>query len=148
MSTESVTRKEIIDLRLKEAGWDVADRMQVIEEFFLSSVADGDDSTGYALPDNVTPKGSHEFSDYVLLGRNGKPIAVVEAKRSSRDAEIGREQVKQYCQKIQARHGGELPFCFYTNGHEIFFWNLGEAPPQRIHGFATRQDLERLHYIR
>ena len=43
---------------------------------------------------------------------------------------------------------GELPFCFYTNGYEIFFWNLGEAPPQRVHGFPTRQDLERLLYIR
>jgi type I site-specific restriction endonuclease len=69
---------------------------------------------------------------YVLLGRNGKPLAVVEAKQSSKDAELGREQAKQYCHNIQARHNGELPFCFYTNGHEIFPWNLGEAPPQRV----------------
>jgi len=31
MSSESATRKEIIDLRLKDAGWDVSDRTQVIE---------------------------------------------------------------------------------------------------------------------
>jgi type I site-specific restriction endonuclease len=42
----------------------------------------------------------------------------------------------------------ELPFCFYTNGLEIFFWKLGEAPPQQVHGFPTRQDLERLLFIR
>ncbi len=140
MSTESKTRKEIIDIRLREAGWNVADRTQVVEELFLTSRGDGSDE---AAGDRTG-----EFSDYVLLGRNGKPLAVVEAKRSSKSAELGREQAKQYCQNIKVKHGGELPFCFYTNGHEIFFWNIGEAPPQKVHGFPTRQDLERLQYIR
>lgn len=142
MSSESKTRKEIIDLRLKDAGWDVSDRTQVIEEFFVSNDSDSvikEGSAGY---------GSREFSDYVLLGKNGKPLAVVEAKRSSVDAGIGREQAKQYCLNIQAQNGGDLPFCFYTNGHEIFFWNIGEAPPKKVHGFPTRQDLERLLHIR
>ncbi|MCW3094719.1 MAG: type restriction enzyme EcoKI subunit [Chthonomonadaceae bacterium] len=91
---------------------------------------------------------SREFSDYVLLGKNGKPLAVVEAKKSTRDAEIGREQARQYCLNVQTDQGGELPFCFYTNGHDIFFWNLGEGPPQKVHGFPARQDLERLLHIR
>lgn len=138
MPSEFATRKEIVDQRLKGAGWDVFDRSQVVEEFFLGS----DDSNG---ADNDT---SREFSDYVLLGKNGKPVAVVEAKRSAKSAELGREQAKQYCQNIQGRFGGELPFCFYTNGHEIFFWNLGENPPQKVYGFPTRQDLERLLFIR
>ena len=30
---ESQTRKEIIDTRLKKAGWDITDRTKVIEEF-------------------------------------------------------------------------------------------------------------------
>jgi type I restriction enzyme R subunit len=136
MSTESATRKEIIDLRLKEADWKLTDRTQVIEEFFVSP--SGDNSSVV----------SREFSDYVLLGKNGKPLAVVEAKKSSVNAEVGREQAKQYCQNIQAANGGDLPFCYYTNGHEIFFWNLGEAPPQKVHGFPTRPDLERLLFIR
>lgn len=92
--------------------------------------------------------GSREFSDYVLLGKNGKPLAVVEAKKSTKNAEIGREQAKQYCLNIQNELGVDLPFCFYTNGHDIFFWNIGEAPPQKVHGFPTRQDLERLLFIR
>src|ERR1035437_5026233 len=75
-------------------------------------------------------------------------MSVVQAKRSAKAADLGREQAKQYCNNIQERHGGELPFCFYTNGHEIFFWNLGDAPPQKVHGFPTRQDLERLSYLR
>lgn len=138
MASESQTRKEIIDLRLKVAGWNVFDRTQVIEEFFVTGLRE----------DPATYGTLREFTDYVLLGKNGKPLAVVEAKKSSKDAEIGREQAKQYCLNIQKEQGGELPFCFYTNGHEIYFWNLGEAPPKRVHGFPTRQDLERLLHLR
>jgi len=100
MTSESVTRKEIVDLRLKEAGWDVADRSQVIEEFFVSSVSNGADMATPVLAEKIAPS-SQEFSDYVLLGKNGKPLAVVEVKRSSKNAELGREQAKQYCQHIQ-----------------------------------------------
>ena len=148
MLPESATRKEIIDLRLKEAGWNVTDPTQVIEEFFVPPGNDEGCAASPVLPESSSTSGTRGFSDYVLLGKNGKPLAVVEAKQSSKDAELGREQAKQYCHNIQARHNSELPFCFYTNGREIFLWNLGEAPPQRVHGFPTRQDLERLLYIR
>jgi type I restriction enzyme R subunit len=147
MSTESETRTENIDTRLRTAGWDVSDRTQVIEEYFVPAGQYGS-SASPGLREGSGTHGSREFCDYVLLGKNGKPIAVIEAKKSSENAEIGREQAKQYCHNIVAQHGGELPFCFYTNGHEIFFWNLGEAPPQKVHGFPTRQDLERLLYPR
>lgn len=146
MQSESTTRKDIIDNRLKEAGWNVADGTQVVEEFLVS--ATGVSAASLRAHEDRKPHGSREFSDYVLLGKNGKPIAVVEAKKSSTNAELGREQAKQYCHNIQRQHGAELPFCFYSNGHEIFFWNLGEAPPQKVHGFPTRQDLERLLFIR
>lgn len=69
----------------------------------------------------ATPYAGHQYSDYVLLGKDGKPLAVVEAKKSSVDANIGKEQAKQYCENIVKQHGGELPFCFYTNGHDIYF---------------------------
>lgn len=148
MTSEAETRKDIIDLRLKQAGWDVADRSQVIEEFFVSGSSVDDGPQSLSVQDQSATHAVREFSDFVLLGKNGKPIAVVEAKKSSKSAELGREQAKQYCHNIRARNDGELPFCFYTNGHEIFFWNLGEAAPQKVHGFPTRQDFERLLYIR
>ena len=144
MSLESTTRKEIIDLRLKLAGWDLSDRTQIVEEFHVAPVSNSSGATEL-IP---TKEPTREFSDYVLLGKNGKPLAVVEAKKSSTDAELGREQAKQYCLNIQSDKGHELPFCFYTNGHDIFFWNIGEAPPQKVQGFPTRQDLERLLYLR
>ena len=104
------------------------------------------------LPQGVaeprTPYDGHQFSDYVLLGKDGSALAVIEAKKTSRDAAIGREQAKQYCHNIQRQLGGELPFCFYTNGLETYFWDLGNAPPRKVVGFPTRDDLERFAYIR
>lgn len=140
--TETQTRQEIIDKALERAGWKVGDPTQVIHEFNIN----------VGLPEGVqearTEYEGHQFSDYVLLGKDRKPLAVVEAKRSSKDAELGREQAKQYCYNIQKEQGGELPFCFYTNGHDIFFWDLENSPPRKVVGYPTRDDLERYQYIR
>ena len=141
MKNEKLTRKEIIDDRLKQAGWNVGDRTQVVEEFDI--IVDAN-----MVQEAVTPYGGKQFSDYVLLAKDGKPLAVVEAKKSSVDANIGKEQAKQYCFNIQKQFGGELPFCFYTNGHDIFFWDLDNYPPKKVYGFPTRDDLERYTYIR
>lgn len=142
MKTEAETRKELIDTKLLAAGWDVNNLAQVTKEFDIN----------VPLPEGVaeprTPYEGHQYSDYVLLGRDAKPLAVVEAKRSSKDAAIGREQAKQYCYNIQKLHGGKLPFCFYTNGLEIHFWDLENYPPRKVLGFPTRDDLERFQYIR
>lgn len=139
---EAQTRTELIDKQLGAAGWDVTDPTQVAEEFDIKT----------DLPEGIseprTKYEGHQFSDYVLLGKDGKPMAVVEAKKSSQDAAIGREQAKQYCYNIQKQHGGELPFCFYTNGLETYFWDLENYPPRKVVGFPTREDLERFQYIR
>ncbi|MCZ8344528.1 MAG: DEAD/DEAH box helicase family protein [Leptospira sp.] len=142
MKNEKETRREIIDKRLLEAGWNVDDPLQVLAEFEI--IVEPVDDT------NKPTSAYHglQFSDYVLLGKDGKPLAVVEAKKTAKDAAIGREQAKQYCYNIQKSKGGELPFCFYTNGHDIYFWELEHSPPRKIYGFPTRDDLERYAYIR
>lgn len=140
--TEAQTRSELIDHQLALAGWNIQDPTQVVEEFDIVT----------SLPEGVaeprTKFEGHQFSDYVLLGKDGKPLAVVEAKKTATDAAIGREQAKQYCYNIQRQLGYELPFCFYTNGHELYFWDLENAPPRKVVGFPTRDDLERFAYIR
>ena len=139
---ESTTRQELIDVQLKEAGWNVNDHTQVVEEYVV------DLSTGNLAHERKEPYKSNQFSDYVLLGKNGKPLAVVEAKKSTKDANTGREQAKQYCYNIQKQTNDILPFCFYTNGHDIFFWDLENAPPRKVVGYPTREDLERYLYIK
>ncbi|MGD8161766.1 DEAD/DEAH box helicase family protein [Pantoea sp. FN0307] len=141
-SSEKETRIAVIDSQLCIAGWDVQDPTKVVQEFDILT----NQSEGVAEPDQEY--GGHQYSDYVLLGKDGKPLAVVEAKRTSKDAALGREQAKQYCYNIQKQLGGELPFCFYTNGHELYFWDLENAPPRQVLGFPTRDDLERFAYIR
>ena len=140
--SEAQTRSLLIDKQLAQFGWDVKDPTKVVEEFdILTSLPEG-------VEEPRTPYEGHQFSDYVLLGKDGKPLAVVEAKKSSKDAATGREQAKQYCFNIQKQLGGELPFCFYTNGHDIYFWDLDNYPPRKVLGFPTRDDLERFQYIR
>jgi type I restriction enzyme R subunit len=142
MKTEAETRKEHIDAKLYAAGWDVNNLAQVAQEFDIT----------VPLPDGVseplTPYQGHQFSDYVLWGRDKKPLAVVEAKKTSKDPSIGREQAKQYCYNIQKQFNCTLPFCFYTNGLEIYFWDLENYPPRKVVGYPTRDDLERFQYIR
>ena len=142
VKSEAETRKELIDQKLKAAGWDVNSLSHVSQEFDIS----------VPLPEGIseprTPYEGHQFSDYVLLGRDAKPLAVVEAKKTSKDAAIGREQAKQYCYNIQKQNGDKLPFCFYTNGLEIYFWDLENYPPRKVFGYPTRDDLERFQYIR
>lgn len=142
MSTEQHTRKNIINKALSKAGWNVNDPSQVQLEFNIAI-----DFPAGVSEANGSYQG-HQFSDYVLLGRDAKPLAVVEAKRSSKDAALGQEQAKQYCYHLQKAKGGELPFCFYTNGLEIYFWDLENYPPRKVVGFPTREDLERLKTLR
>lgn len=141
MKTEQQTRIELIDAALKKAGWNVNDPQQVVQEYDI--LVDP-----VQVAEACTPYGGHQFSDYVLLGRDRKPLAVVEAKKTNKDAALGREQAKQYCYNICKDKGGEIPFCFYTNGLETYFWDLGNYPLRKIVGFPTLDDLERFLYIR
>ena len=134
---EQQTRQELIDTKLLKSGWDVSNHTQVIEEFTNTSIV-SDMSSSY---------GNKQFSDYVLLGQDGKPLAVIEAKQTSKDAKLGREQAKQYCLNIKEEHNIDLPFCFYTNGNDIYFWDIGNYPPRKIYAYPTRDDLDRLRHI-
>jgi type I restriction enzyme R subunit len=109
--SEANTRKLLIDHHLKTAGWNVNDYTQVVKEYSVISKVK-EPSSDYGTT----------FSDYILLGKDGKALAVVEAKRTSKDAEIGREQARQYCVGIK-EETGILPFCFYTN-ESIFSFGI------------------------
>jgi hypothetical protein len=127
---------------LKTAGWDVDDRIRVVEEYDVPTGAKRE-------PHEIEyDYAGHLFCDYVLLGKDGKPLAVVEAKRTSKNAETGREQARQYCGRIREKYSCVLPFCFYTNGLDIFFWDIGSHPPRKVAGLPTRYDLERLLFLR
>lgn len=140
--SEAKTRQDIIDLRLLKAGWDVNNPSQVTSELDI----------WIGLPEGIEePEHEHQgfqYADYVLLGADGYPLAVVEAKKTSKDARIGQEQARQYAVNIQKNSGKDMPFVFYTNGNDIYFWDTEKTPPRKVYGFPTRKDLERMLFLR
>jgi len=140
--SEAQTRQQIIDQRLKLSGWDVKNLSHCTEELDI----------WVGLPVGVrepqTPYQGHLFADYCLLGKDGKPLAVVEAKKTSVDAEIGKEQARNYADQIRRTTGVPMPFVFYTNGYDIYFWDTERYPPRKILGFPSRSDLERMQFLR
>ena len=139
---EAETRQKIIDERLKKAGWNVDDPSRVTTELDIWT------GSGNRTRDVRNPYRGHLFADYALLGRDGYPIAVVEAKKTAVDPRVGKEQARNYAEKIQQATGREMPFVLYTNGYDIHFWDTEQYPPRKIYGFPTREDFERIKFLR
>lgn len=127
---EAETRKKLIDIMLKDAGWDVNNTEFVKLELPL---------------ENHKEAGKKGFADYVLFNKKGKPVAVVEAKKSSVDPIIGRQQAVEYANTIE-RDYKVRPIVFYTNGYEIYMWDDMYSQPRQIWGFYTLEDLEELFF--
>jgi type I restriction enzyme R subunit len=123
---EQETRDRYIDLLLREAGWPL-DQPQD-REFEVDGMP------------NEQGKG---FVDYVLWGDDGLPLAVVEAKRTRRDATVGRQQAKLYADCLGQRYG-RRPAIFYSNGYETWLWEDVRYAPRRVQGFYSKGELELL----
>ncbi|MCE7989879.1 MAG: DUF4145 domain-containing protein [Caldilinea sp. CFX5] len=124
--SEAETRDRLIDVYLREAGWDpYGDGVREVP---------------------VTPmpnKANMGYVDYVLWGDDGLPLAVVEAKRAGVEMEKGKQQAKLYADALQAMTG-RRPLIFYTNGYAIELWDDQHYPPRRVQGFYTKDQLELL----
>ena len=123
--SEFETRKQFIDLDLKIAGWDSTNIRKEVEV--------------KGMP-NTQEKG---YIDYVLYGENGKPLAVVEAKRTSKDAKIGQQQAKLYADCLEKEYA-QRPIIYYTNGKEIYMWDDLSYPERKVAGFYTQDELQLL----
>lgn len=127
---EVLTRKIYIDTLLREAGWD---------------------PYGINVPEypvkNCMPQASGSYGDgkvdYVLWGDDGKPVAVVEAKRTSRDARVGMHQAKCYADCIE-KEFGQRPVIFYSNGFQTWMWDDLNYAPREVFGFYTKDELQTL----
>ena len=104
---ESETRYNLIDPLLKKAGWNLSDRSQIWFEVPVE---------GY----DASPASG--ITDYCLFRANGEVLAVIEAKKTKRDARVGKEQVLQYVAAIEKKQTFR-PFAFMANGDDIFFWD-------------------------
>jgi type I restriction enzyme R subunit len=123
--SEAETRDCFIDLLLKEAGWELDEKNFEIEVS--------------GMPNNQG-KG---YVDYVLWGDDEKPLALIEAKRTRRDAKVGRQQAKLYADCLEAQYGPR-PVIFYSNGYEHWLWDDVSYPPRAVQGFFKKPELELL----
>ena len=140
MSSEAETRQNLIDVQLEKAGWSYQ-RRDLLDKFLLVN-----------LPNTVRERqgvyhANREYVDYVLSSRDSKPLAIVEAKRTSRDPLTGKQQAADYADRIRATHNFE-PFIFLANGEKIYFWDRERYPAREVSGFLTEDDLARLAFQR
>ena len=122
--SEIETRKKYIDLDLKIAGWEF--NRNIVEELEV----DG-------MPNNT----GIGYVDYVLMGTNGKPVGLVEAKRPSKDSRVGQQQAKIYADCLEQKYG-QRPIIYYSNGFDIIMWDDKNYPPRKVSGYYTQDELQ------
>lgn len=127
--TEQETRKQYIDAMLRDAGWRLG--VDWLEEVELQGMP------------NQAQVG---FADYVLYGDNGKPLAVIEAKRTSVDPAKGRQQAKLYADLLEKQYG-RRPVVFLTNGFETYLQD-NQYPERQVAALYSKRDLEKLFNLR
>ena len=134
----------LIDDQLRAAGWNPADKSQVLTEVSVSGshhVAEpGSQATVLNTADgDAIPTGR---ADYVLLDQRGRPLAIIEAKKQAIQPYTAKQQALPYAKQIGA------PFIFLTNGELIYFWDYQNDDARIVNSFFSRRDLERLVHMR
>lgn len=127
--SEAETRTLYIDVLLRESGWLLSDERD--REYPVTGMP------------NTTGVG---YVDYVLWGANGLPLALIEAKRTTRSSMQGQQQAKLYADRLEAEFG-RRPIIFCSNGYQHWAWDdaaFGDSgyPPREVQGFYTRDELE------
>ena len=128
--SETATRKLYVDLYLKEAGWDVLDKENVVQP--------GKAGIEIEVQGMPNSKGLG-YCDYVLYGRDGKPLAIVEVKKTSVAPEKGRHQVDLYAECMERVYGYK-PVMYYTNGYSTKIID-GIYPDRDVIAFHSIDDL-------
>lgn len=129
--SEDDTRKWLIERDLRMAGWVVGENGRSTDQVGQEV------EVGF----QATPSGKG-YCDYVLWDDNGKPLGIVEVKKTTVDARAGQAQSKDYADGFEKTYG-QRPMIFYSNGHDIWVWDdaLG-YPPRQIYGFFSRDTLQ------
>lgn len=135
---ESETRRLLIDLMIREAGWDILTAKGAKHPAKACIEVEV-----HGMPNNKE-KG---FADYVLFGDDGKPLAVIEAKRSSVDPHVGEQQARLYADCLEAEYGVR-PAIYFTNGFETWLIDGIGYPKRQVYAFYSKEDLLWLHQQR
>ena len=127
--SEYKTRKLYIDVMLEDAGW-------IKGKDWLDEVE---------LP-GMPNQSEVGYADYVLYGKDGKALAVIEAKRTCADVAKGRQQAKLYADLLEKQYG-RRPVIFLTNGFETRI-DDGKYPERQVSAVFSKRDLEKMFNLR
>lgn len=122
---EKETRKQLIDLELQEAGYEVEKFQHGWDVEYKVQLDDGKDG----------------FVDYVIWSEDGKPLAVVEAKKASVSVDAGKHQARRYTEALKSMYKCDV-LTFVTNGHVIAYSD-GNSPFREVHSIFPKEELER-----
>ncbi|AGH94443.1 EcoAI/FtnUII family type I restriction enzme subunit R [Pseudobdellovibrio exovorus] len=128
---EAKTRKELVDPKLKNAGWLDHD-WQVDPEYKITAGRihfDGKSAT----------RTKPVYADYLLRYSSSLAIAVVEVKAEEKHYLEGERQAKDYARKLG------LWFAYSTNGHEIEFFNLKAGTQTKVDQFHGPEELWQMY---
>ncbi len=142
--TEFRTRLEMIDVLLNEQGWVVSDRLKVWQEVDTKQ-SDFRGKNFRTVSETLRNDMESAYADYLLLDTSGAPLAIVEAKRTSKDPLLGQKQAEMYADDIKRQTGNDV-FIFLSNGYRIVFWDRERYGPRDVKGFYSLSDLERLRF--
>jgi len=132
-----------IDQLLRDAGWNPADKQQVTTEVPVSITPEPPSKNLIADAEvQYITKNSPKRADYVLHASDGKPIAVIEAKKEAIDPYRAKAQALPYAKSMDA------PFIFLSNGDAIYFWDYTKGDARPVASFFSQRDLERLIHQR
>lgn len=121
---EAQTRAELIDPKLKQSGWGVAEDSKILREYYFTA---GKIQTGGKRAKPLK-------ADYVLVYKNQK-LAVVEAKSDEIPVGEGVAQAKNYAAKL------DIPFAYSSNGNAIYEINMTNGAENPVPDFPTPAEL-------
>lgn len=134
---EKETRLKLIDPELRMAGWDVLTDKNIIEKNKACI-----ETPVVGMPKTLENPTGNGFVDYVLFGDDGKPLALIEAKKSIVNEEQGRVQACLYADALEKKYAIR-PVIYYTNGYKVKIID-GSFPAREIFGFHKKEELEYL----
>lgn len=129
---EAETRRLLIDLMVREAGWDI----------LPDKGAKHPGKAGIEIEvHGMTNNQGVGYCDYVLFGDDGKPLAVIEAKRCSVNPNVGEEQALLYAKCLEEEYGVR-PVVYFTNGYDTWVIDGLGYPKRKIYAFHSKKNLE------
>ena len=125
---EEENKKLFLTASLRESGWPVVNRPDTAMPCSagLNMLLDDGDTV-----------------DYVLYGRDNRPLAIVEYTTTTKNLVEGRMKAIDKANKMSVKLGYK-PVVYYTNGYHIYIIDQLGYKPRRVFQFHTIEELELL----